>query len=107
MILPPRARDHRRSGLPSGPMDLSITIGPPSPRDDPDRDRFAVPPWDRQSPEWLAIDDDLPADHLARAIDEAVDRLDLTDLFASSAGFGSKPHRPDLMLKIVLDEMQT
>jgi transposase len=66
-----------------------------------------VPPWDHQSPEWLAIDDDLPVDHLARAIDEAVDRLDLTDLFASYLGAGSKAHRPDSMLEIVSYEMRT
>jgi hypothetical protein len=66
-----------------------------------------VPPWDHQSPEWRAIDEDLPADHLARAIDQAVDGLDLTALFRSYAGVGSKPHRPDLMLKIVLYEMRT
>ena len=107
MILPPRPENHRRLDPARPQIDVSATIVPRSPRTDPHLDRFAVPPWDHRSPEWLAIDDDLPADHLARAIDEVVDRLDLTDLFASYAGFGSKPYRPDLMLKIVLYEMQT
>src|SRR5262245_13007150 len=107
MILPPRPENHRRLdparpriGLPAAPVPLP-------PRDYPRLDRFAGPPWHHQSPEWRAIDDDLPADHLARTIDEAVDGLDLTALFRSYAGVGSKPHRPDLMLKIVLYEMQT
>ncbi len=107
MILPPRPQDDRRLDRPDPPIELRAMLAPLPPRDAPDLDRFAVPPWDRQSSESLAIDDDLPADHLARAIDEAVDRLDLTDLFASYAGFGSKPHRPDLMLKIVLYEIET
>ena len=107
MILPPRSENHCRPDPARPRIDLSAILVPLPPRDYPHLDRFAVPPWDRQSPERLAIDDDLPADHLARAIDEAVDRLDLTDLFASYAGVGSRPHRPDLMLKIVLYEIQT
>jgi transposase len=107
MILPPRPENHRRLDLARPRLDLAATIVPPPSRDYPHLDRFAVPPWDHRSPQRLAIDDDLPADHLARAIDEVVDRLDLTDLFASYAGVGSQPHRPDLMLKIVLYEIQT
>jgi transposase len=107
MILPPRPENHRRLDPARPPIDLAATLVPPPPRDYADIEHFAVPPWDHQSPEWRAIDDDLPADHLARAIDEAVDRLDLTALFRSYAGVGSKSHRPDLMLKIVLYEMQT
>jgi len=107
MILPPRPLNHRRLDLPNRPIDRPVMIVPRPARDYPNLDRFAVPPWDCQSPEWLAIDDSLPVDHLARAIDEAVDQLDLTALFASYAGVGSRPHRPDLMLKIVLYQMQT
>src|SRR5438105_4205634 len=106
MILPPRHQNPRRD--PARPqIDFPATVSPPPPRDDPKFDRFARPPWDRHSPEWLAIEDSLPADHLARVIDEAVDQLDLTPLFASYAGVGSQAHRPDLMLKIVLYEIQT
>ena len=109
MILPPRPENHRRldPARPRPRLDLAAALVPLPPRDYPHLDRFAGPPWDHRSPQRLAIDDDLPAGHLARAIDEMVDRLDLTDLFASYAGLGSKPYRPDLMLKIVLYEMQT
>jgi transposase len=79
----------------------------PPPPNRPALDRFAPPPWDCQSPQWLLIEDTLPADHLARAVDAAVDQLDLTSLFAAYAGVGSKAHRPDLLLKIVLYEIQS
>src|SRR5437899_2811479 len=61
-------------------------------------DRFAPPPWDTDSPAWQAIDQKLPPHHLARRIDQAVDQLDLTPLFASYAATGSRAHRPDLLL---------
>lgn len=67
---------------------------------------FATPPWDRNSPEWQRLDAKLPADHRARRIDQAVDGLDLTDLFNAYAGKGSLAHRPDLILKVVLYEIQ-
>ena len=105
MILPPRPQNQGRPDRPRPPIDLFAPVGPP--RSLPALDRFAAPPWNRGSPEWIAIDDDLPVDHLARAIDEAVDQLDLAPLFASYLGVGSKAHRPDLMFKIVLYEMQT
>jgi transposase len=107
MILPPRSPNQHRPDRPRPPIDLTATGRPRPPGDLPALDRFAAPPWDRSSPQWIAIDDDLPADHLARVIDEAVDQLDLTPLFASYAGVGSRAHRPDLMLKIVLYEIQT
>jgi transposase len=71
------------------------------------RQRFAPPPWDTDSPQWQDIDRRLPDDHPARLIHEAVQRLDLSDLFDSYAGTGSRAHRPDLMLKIVLYELHT
>lgn len=66
--------------------------------------RFADTPWNEESPQWLQIDQDLEADHLARQIFEAVKRLDLTDLFHSYSRRGKKPLRPDLMLAMVLFE---
>jgi transposase len=105
MILPPRSPNQHRKDRPRPEVGSFATAGPP--RDLPAPDRFAEPPWSRDAPEWIAIDDALPADHLARVIDEAVDRLDLTALFASYAGVGSRAHRPDLMLKVVLYEIQT
>jgi transposase len=106
MILPPRPQNQRQHP-PRRAIDLATAVGTPPPGNLPALDGFAAPPWNRQSPEWLAIEDTLPADHLARLINEAVDHLDLTPLFASYAGVGSEAHRPDLMLKIVLYEIQT
>ena len=68
---------------------------------------FATPPWDRSSPQWQDIDHRLPEDHPARLIDHAVDHLDLSALFDSYGGTGSRAYRPDLMLKIVLYELHT
>ena len=69
-------------------------------------DRFAPPPWSADSPAWQRLDQKIPPDHLARRIDRAVDRLDLTPLFDSYAGTGSQPYRPDLLLKVVLYELR-
>jgi len=69
------------------------------------RDRFAAPPWTVESPEWQALDQHLPADHLARRIDRAVAMLDLTPLWESYLGVGKKALPPDLLLKLVLFEM--
>jgi transposase len=107
MILPPRSQNQHRAEPPRPKIDFFATGRPSPPGNLPALDRFAAPPWNRSSPEWIDIDDALPADHLARVIDEAVDQLDLTPLFASYAGVGSRAHRPDLMLKIVLYEVQT
>src|SRR3954447_920187 len=107
MILPPRPENHPRPEPPRRALDRSATIDLPPCRNRPELDRFAPPPWNRRSPQWLAIEDSLSADHRARAIDEAVDRLDLTDLFDSYLGVGSMAHRPDLFLKFVLYEIQT
>src|SRR3954454_18433746 len=101
MILPPRPENHPRPEPPRRALD------PHPRRQRPELERFAPPPWDRLSPQWLQIEDTLPADHRARAIDEAVDQLDLSALFASSLGVGSKAHRPELFLKIVLYEIHT
>jgi transposase len=68
--------------------------------------RFAELPWDEQTPRWQEIDQCLPADHLARQIDQAVEELDLMVLFATYSGRGSKALWPDLLLKLVLYEMQ-
>src|ERR1700676_2480160 len=69
-------------------------------------DRFVTPPWDAQHPRFLEIAQHLDPDHPAILIDAAVDRLDLADLFASYGNSGSKPHRPDLMLKAILYQMR-
>jgi transposase len=107
MILPPQPENHRQPAPPHHAIDRSAALEPYPRRNLPELGRFAPPPWDRLCPQWLEIEDSLPADHLARAIDAIVDQLDLTALFASYAGVGSQAHRPDLMLKIVLYEIQT
>jgi len=68
--------------------------------------RFAEPPWNEQSAPWRQIDAQLAQDHLAREIRQAMTHLDLTSLYASYAGRGKVPHRPDLMLAIVLFELR-
>src|SRR5215207_2716380 len=75
---------------------------PPAP---PRRGRFAQPPWGPDAPDWRRIDQKLPQDHLARRVDQAVDALDLAELFGAYAGTGSAAHRPDLLLKVVLYEV--
>lgn len=64
--------------------------------------RFAPPPWNRESEDWLRLDERLPQDHLARRIDRAVEMLDLEPLYKLYYGVGRKACRPDLMLKVVL-----
>jgi transposase len=66
--------------------------------------RFAAAPWPDDHPDRLELDRRLEADHLARRIDAAVDRLDLSALRAGYRGVGSAAHRPELLLKAVLYE---
>jgi hypothetical protein len=63
---------------------------------------FALPPgpWDRSSPEWIAIDTKREPDHPARLVDEAVAQLDLSPLINAYAGTGSAVYSPGLMLRI-------
>ena len=65
---------------------------------------WAVPPWDRQTPAWLDIDQRLESTDVARLVDQLVARLDLTELRISYAGRGSRPHPPELLLRLVLFE---
>jgi len=48
-----------------------------------------------------AIGDYLPKDHLARVIDEVVDRLDLRCLYAKVSFVGNPSYHPKMMLKIL------
>jgi transposase len=68
--------------------------------------RFAAPPWADDDPRRLDLDSCLEADHLARRLDRAVDRLDLTALHASYGGTGSDPYPPALLLKVALYQTQ-
>jgi transposase len=67
---------------------------------------FAEPPWDQDSPHWQDLDRELPVDHLARLVVERMAVFDLAPLLASYQGRGSKPYRPDLLLRIALIEIQ-
>ena len=66
--------------------------------------RFAESPWNERSAEWQYRDQQVPADHLAREVVEAMKQLDLTPLYNLYSGVGKPPIRPDLMLAIVLIE---
>jgi transposase len=68
--------------------------------------RFAEPPWDEHTLRWQEIDRCLPADHLARQIDQVIEELDLAGLCATYVGRGNKALWPDLLLRLVLYEMQ-
>jgi hypothetical protein len=67
---------------------------------------FADPPWNEDHPDWIRFDEELPADHRAREMVRAMQVLDLTPLFDSYSAGGTRPIRPDLMLRVVLIETQ-
>jgi hypothetical protein len=69
-------------------------------------DRFAPAPWSTDHPSWLALEQRLPADHLARRIATAVAGLDLAPLFARYGPTGSLAYRPDRLLMVVLFELR-
>jgi transposase len=82
---------------------LTVSAGPPP---QTRRAPFAAPVWADDDPRRLDLEPRLAPDHLARRIEQAVARLDLTALFAGYAGTGSPAHRPDLLLRAVLYETQ-
>ena len=68
--------------------------------------RFRSAAVGRRRPRRTELAQRLDDDHLARRIEQAVARLDLTSLWQSYAGIGSLPCRPDLLLRAVLYEVQ-
>ena len=66
--------------------------------------RFAEPPWNEDSEPWRQLDAQLPPDHLARELRDAMTSLDLAPLYEVYAGRGQAAYRPELMLAIVLFE---
>jgi len=68
--------------------------------------RFAQAPWTEHTALWRQLDAQLPHDHLARQIREAMAHLDLAPLYQTYSGRGKAPPRPDLMLAIVLFELR-
>ena len=69
--------------------------------------QFAEPPWNERSSEWQVRDQQVPVDHPAREVVEAMRQLDLTPLYALYLGAGVPPIRPDLMLAVVLIEVRS
>jgi transposase len=67
---------------------------------------FAEPPWNHDSPHWLDLDRELPANHPARLVVERIAVFDLALLLGSYQGRGSKLYRPDLLLRIALIAIQ-
>jgi transposase len=67
---------------------------------------FAEPPWNHDSLHWQDLDRELPPEHLARLVVERMAVFNLAPLLASYQGRGSKPYRPDLLLRIALIEIQ-
>lgn len=80
-------------------------ISDPSPDAKPSA-RFAQPPWNEDSEPWRQLNEKLPHDHLAREIRDTMSSLDLAPLYCTYSGRGKAPHRPDLMLAIVLFELR-
>jgi hypothetical protein len=68
--------------------------------------RFAQAPWTEHTAFWRQLDEQLSHDHLARQIRDAMAHLDLAPLYQTYSGRGKAPHRPDLMLAIVLFELR-
>ena len=68
--------------------------------------RFAQAPWNERTAFWCQLDAQLPPDHLAREIRNAMAHLNLVPLYQTYSGRGKAPHRPDLMLAIVLFELR-
>ena len=68
------------------------------------KSRFREPPFDENSPQWRAWDDQLEENHRARIVEDAVNRLDGEKLKDLYRGVGSRAYPPDLMLKMALFE---
>jgi transposase len=68
--------------------------------------RFRTPPWHDTHPARLELEQRLAPDHLARILDQAVARLDLTALRATYGRTGSEAHPPERLLRAVLYEIR-
>ena len=65
---------------------------------------FASSPWQDLDPRRLELEHCLPPDHLARRLDVAVDRLDLSAFRHGYGRTGSQAYAPALLLKVILFE---
>jgi transposase len=68
--------------------------------------RCRRPPLPPHCPAWTDLDQQLPPEHLARRIAQAVTQLDLQPLHDVYGRTGSPPYRPDLLLAVLLYELQ-
>jgi hypothetical protein len=68
--------------------------------------RFVPVPLPDDHPDWLELDRQLPADHLARRIRAVVEGLDLSPLLETYTGVGGPIIPPQLLLAFVLFESQ-
>ncbi len=68
------------------------------------RPRFAFSPWQDLDPRRLELEQRLAPDHLARRLDVAVDRLDLSAFRDDYGRTGSPAYAPALLLKVILYE---
>ncbi len=71
-----------------------------------EEERFRPAPWQERSREILELAQVLPADHMARVIDEGMSLLDLQPLRDTYQGRGSPAYPPERLLAAVLYEMQ-
>ena len=65
---------------------------------------FKLSPSPIGSEKWRQWDEQLADDHIARLIKKSLSLLDLSPLMESYSGCGSAPHRPDLMVGMMLVE---
>ena len=63
---------------------------------------FKLSPSPIGSEKWRQWDEQLADDHIARLIKKSLSLLDLSPLMESYSGRGSAPHRPDLMVGMML-----
>jgi len=68
--------------------------------------RFAEPPWNEHSEPWRQLDAQLPPRSSRPGDSRRHDPSRLGPLYTTYRGRGKAPHRPDLMLAIVLFELR-
>ena len=106
MILPPRPRNHRPLDRSRRTLDLPVTVDPPPPQNRPHLDRVTRASLESSVPR-VARDRRTPGRRPLRH----PTRRSISSIWLSCSppisACGSKAHRPDLMLKIALCEIQT
>jgi transposase len=83
-----------------------MAIVAPNPPANTPKARFRSLPWHDNHPGKLDIERRLAPHHLARILDDAAERLDLTLLRDTYSGTGSPAHLPERLLRVVLYEIR-